>query len=223
MKDKLQLNGTIRTVLGRKVKKLRREGFLPATVYGRDFSPLSVQFTAKELESVFDEVGESGLIELMLDDKKIPILFRNPQFHAIYGNLLHVDCFKVNLKEKITAMIPIEFIGESFAVKEGNVLVEAANEVEVEALPTDLPESIIVDISKLENLESQITVADLDVDRTKVEILNDATQVIIKVEEPRVEEEPIVAEEVTPGEVPATAQKTEEELAAKEAAEKEDK
>lgn len=219
-----QLKAEVRTVMGRKVKQLRRQGLVPATVYGYGIEPISIQLVEKEIDKVFEESGESTLIDLQLDGKSMPILFKNPQYHPISSDLIHVDCYKVNLKEKITAMVPIEFVGESMAVKLGNVLVEVFNEIEVEALPTDLPEKIIVDVGKLETLESQITVADLEVDKSKVTIKTDAGQVVVKVEEPRVEEEPVAAEAVVaPGEVPATEQKTPEELAAKEAEDKENK
>jgi len=206
-KEKHQLNAQIRTLLGRKVKQLRNQGLLPATIYGKGLESISIQVNLIEAEKVFEEVGESGLVELMVNEKeKLPILFRNPQYHPVEGNLIHIDCYKVNLKEKISAMVPIEFIGESQAVKDGNTLMTVTDEVEVEALPADLPESIEVDLAVLENLESVITVADLKIDKSKVEILTDAEQLIAKVEEPREEEvEPVV--EVTPADVEATAQK----------------
>lgn len=208
-----KLNAVTRTITGKKVSKLRKQGLMPSSVYGQGMTPISVQIVDKEMEAIFSHVGESGLVELILDGKSLPIIFRNPQYHPLTGNLLHIDCFKVNLKEKITATVPIEFIGESAAVKEGKVLVEVSVEVEVEALPADLPEKIEVDLSKLETIESMITMADLVVDRSKVEIVNAADQVVVKVEEPKVEEEPEVAEEViAPGDVPATEQKTDEEL-----------
>jgi large subunit ribosomal protein L25 len=206
-----QINAEIRNVFGRKVKHLRREGLIPATVYGKGFEPISVQTSCTEFEKVYDIVGESGLVNLIIGKDTWPVLFRNPQYHPVDGSLMHIDCYKVNLKEKITTFVPIELVGESPAVKAGNILVPVTEEIEVEALPTDLPESITVDIAVLENLDSMITVADLNVNRSKVEILTDAEQVIVKVEEPREEEEPVV--EVAPEEVPATAQKSEEEQA----------
>ncbi|MDD4938106.1 MAG: 50S ribosomal protein L25 [Candidatus Shapirobacteria bacterium] len=209
-KEKHEIKATIRTNVGRKVKQLRNEGFLPATIYGHDFESVSIQFNLIELEKIFDEVGESGLVELVIDDKKIPVLFRNPQYHPVTGHLIHIDCYKVNLKEKISTMIPIEFIGESLAVKNGNILVTVTDEIEVEALPTDLPENIEVDLVVLENLESIVTVADLKIDKSKIEILTNLEQVVVKVEEPRAEEEPI-AEEVSPEDVEATAQKGDKE------------
>lgn len=192
-KEKHEIKAELRTVLGRKVKKLRKEGFTPATVYGNKFESLSVQFKTLELEKFYNEVGESGLVELLIgEDNKLPILFRNPQYSAVESNLLHIDCYKVNLKEKITASVPIEFIGESQAVKEGNVLVEIINEIEVEALPTNLPEKFEVDISVLNAIDDMITVADIEID-DKVEMVTALDQVIVKIEAQRVEE---VVEEV---------------------------
>ncbi|MDD2224713.1 MAG: 50S ribosomal protein L25 [Candidatus Shapirobacteria bacterium] len=210
-KEKKQIKAELRTVLGRKVKKIRKEGLLPATVYGRNFEPISVQFKAMELERLFNEVGESGLVELLIDTQKIPVLFRNPQYSPVESDLVHIDCYKVNLKEKITATVPIEFIGESQAVKEGNNLVEVSNDVEIEALPADLPESITVDITVLNTVDDMITVGDIKLGE-KMEMVTQLDQVIVKVEKPRVEEEAPVEEEAQ-GAAPAMNQKTEEEKA----------
>ena len=213
-KEKHQIKADKRTVLGRKVKQLRKDGYLPATIYGHKFDSVSVQFNTKELEKLYDEVGESGLVELLVDSEKLPILFRNPQYSPIDGEMIHIDCYKVNLKEKIVATVPIELVGESQAVKDGNVLVEVTNEVEVEALPTDLPEGITVDISGLLAVDDMITVADIKLEG-KVEMVTHGDQVIVKIEEPRAEEEILPpVEEVAPGDVPAMNQKTEEEKAA---------
>lgn len=221
-KEKHQAKADVRTVLGRKVKKLRKEGLIPASIYGHKFEPISVQFKALELEKLFDEVGESGLVELLVGEEKLPILFRNPQYSAVEGNMIHIDCYKVNLKEKITATVPIEFVGESQAVKDGKVLVEVSNEVEVEALPADLPESITVDISGLNQVDDMITVGDIKLEG-KVEMVTAPDQVIVKIEEQRAEEViETPTEEVAPGEVPAMNQKTEEEKAAAEAEKKEE-
>ncbi len=208
-KNNPQINAEVRSTFGKKVKHLRSEGLLPATVYGKGFDPISIQMKSKELNKLFEEAGESSLIDLLVEKENYPILFKNPQYHPVEGNLIHIDCYKVNLKEKITATVPIEIVGESVAVKEGLVLVEITNEVEVESLPTDLPERIEVDISQLVNVDDTITVADLKVD-DKVEIQNSPDQVIVKIEEPAAEEE-IEEPEVAPGEVPATEQKAEEE------------
>ena len=223
-KEKHQVKATTRTIAGRKVKHLRKEGFLPATVYGKAFESLSVQFNAAEIEKLFNDIGESTLVEVILDEKeKLPVLFRNPQYHPVEGNMIHIDCYKVNLKEKISAMVPIEFVGESQAVKDGNTLVTVTDEVEIEALPADLPESIEVDLAVLDNLEATVTVADLKIDTSKLEILTDTEQLIVKVEEPRVEEEVAPVEETTPVDVPAMNQKTDEEKEAAAKAKEEEK
>jgi len=203
-----QLKAEVREIKGRKVKHLRKAGITPAGVYGHGFESMSISINTAELNKIFDEVGESGLVDLTVDGKTIPILFRNPAYHPM-GGMIHIDCYKVNLKEKIVATVPIELVGESPIVHLGNVLVDVTHEIEVEALPTDLPEKIEIDISGMDTLESVITVGDIKV-ADNVEIKTDLTQVIVKVEEPKVEEEP-VAEEVAPGDVPATEQKAGEE------------
>jgi len=219
-----KLNAQVRIITGKKVKQLRKQGLLPTSIYGQGMEPVSIQVVDKEMEAIYSHAGESGLVDLILDGKTLPILFRNPQYHPVGGNLVHIDCYKVNLKEKITTFVPIEFIGESAAVKEGKVLVEVVNEVEVEALPADFPEKIEVDLSKLETIDSVVTIADLVVDRTKVEIKNDPEQVVVKVEEPKVEEVEVVPEETTEVVVaPAMNQKTEEEKAADDAKKAEEK
>lgn len=217
-KENPQIKAALRTVVGRKVKHLRSIGQIPSTIYGHQFEPLSVQFTALELDKLFEQVGESGLVEILIGDNKYPVLFKNPQYHPITGDLIHLDCYKVNLKEKITATVPVELVGEAPATKVGNTLMHILNEVEVEALPADLPEKIEVDITGLIEVDSKITVADLNIDRSKIEIKNAPEQVVALIEAPRVEEEPVATEEATPADVPATAQKTEEEKAAAEAA-----
>lgn len=222
-KENPKLKADVRMITGKKVKQLRKQGFLPSTIYGQGMEPISIQVVDKELEAIFKHAGESGLVDLILDEKTVPVLFRNPQYHPVVGNLLHVDCFKVNLKEKIVTNVPLEFVGESPAVREGKVLVEVLNEVEIEALPADFPEKIEVDLAKLENVESVIAISDLVIDRSLLEVKNEPTQVIVKVEEPKVEEEPVVEEIVAPEDVPATEQKTPEELAAADAKAAEEK
>lgn len=211
--------------MGRKVRQLRNKGLLPVSIYGHGFESISLQLDYKATEKLFNEVGESGLVDLVIgEDKALPILFKNPQYHPMSGSLLHLDLHKVNLKEKIVATVPIEFVGESSAVKAGNVMIGITSEIEVEALPTDLPEKIIVDISKLTEVDSVITVADLEVEKGKVEIKTDEDQVVVKIEAPKEEIIEEVAEtEVAPGDVPATEQKTPEEIAAADAAKKEEK
>ena len=206
-----------RELTGRKVKQLRKLGKTPATVYGHNFEPISISLTTIELNKLFAHVGESTLVEILLGDTKLPVLFKNPQYHPVSSDLIHIDCHKVNLKEKIVATVPLEFIGESMSVKNGNVLITVLDEIEVEALPADLPENIQVDLSVLVDIDAQITIADLNIDRSKVEVKNEVDQVVVKTDLPKVEEEVVAEAEATPADVAATSQKTPEELAKKDA------
>lgn len=206
-----------RELTGRKVKQLRNKGLTPATIYGHNFTPISISVSTMELNKLFSHVGESTLVEIKLGDTVLPVLFKNPQYHPVTSDLIHIDCHKVNLKEKIVATVPLEFIGESLSVKNGNVLITVLDEIEVEALPADLPENIIVDLSVLTDIDAQITIADLNIDRSKVEVKNEADQVIVKTDLPKVEEEVVAEVEATPADVEATSQKTPEELAERDA------
>jgi large subunit ribosomal protein L25 len=190
------LNATPRTILGKQVKKLRREGQLPANVYGKGLPSTSIQVATKDFKDVFAEVGETGLIDLMVGDAKHPVLVKNLQMNYQANVPLHVDFYEVNLKEKVKAMVPLEFVGEPKAVTENiGTLIQPASEVEVEALPAELPEKIEVNIEPLAEIDQQITVADLHAP-TGVTILTDEAQVVAKIAEIVIEEEPEpVAEE----------------------------
>lgn len=187
------LEAQVRQILGRKVKKLRKEGLIPGSIYGKEFKSISVQMDAKNMVSLYRELGESGLFDLKVDKDTFPVFFKNPQFHPVSGEIIHIDLYKVNLKEKTTVDVPVELTGESASVKAGNVLINVIDTVEVEALPTDLPEKFEVDISKLMTLEDMVTVADIAYDKTKMTIITEADQVIAKTEEPK-EEEMVMAE-----------------------------
>lgn len=184
------LNAAPRTVLGKQVKKLRREGNLPANVYGKGLASTAIQLPLKDFKAVFAEVGETGLIDLMVDGTKHPVLVKNLQLNYRTHDPLHVDFYEVNLKEKVKAMVPLEFIGEPKAVTENvGTLIQPASEVEVEALPESLPEKIEVNIENLAEIDDQITVAEITAPEG-VAILTDPGQVVAKIAEIVVEEVP---------------------------------
>src|SRR5258708_3687083 len=198
-----------REVLGKKLKQLRREGILPGNVYGKDLQSLGVQLPIDEFQKIFKLTGSTGLVDLQVDGDKVrQVLIHNVAFDYRAQKPLHADFYQVNLKEKVTTMVPLEIVGEAPAVTEKlGQLLHTLSEVEVEALPTDLPENIQVDVTHLAALDDQITVADLK-KPTGVEIKNDANQVIAKIAELVVEEpkEEAVAAE---GEAPAEGAETE--------------
>ena len=197
------LHAPPRTVLGKQVKKLRREGQLPANVYGKGLASTSIQVASNDFKEVFSEVGETGLIDLMVGEKKHPVLVKNLQMNYASSTPLHVDFYEVNLKEKVKAMVPLVLAGEAKAVTENvGTLLQTLNEVEVEALPEALPENIEVNIENLAQVDDQIMISELTVPEG-VTILTDESQVVAKIAEIVVEEEPEpVTEEGAEGETP---------------------
>ncbi len=179
--DKHTLKANKRTVLGHKVKNLRKQGLLPANIYGKKVKSLAVEVAEKDFTSVFAKVGETGLIELTVGDEKKPVLVHNVAYNPVTDKPLHVDFFQVDLKEKVTAKVKLVMIGESPAVKDKvGVLLTIISDVEVEALPSDLPDKIEVDITVLSALDQTLKVSDLKVS-DKIKILTNSASEIIKV------------------------------------------
>ncbi|HSX40742.1 MAG TPA: 50S ribosomal protein L25 [Candidatus Saccharimonadales bacterium] len=172
-----------RTTLGKKLKKLRRDGLFPANIYGRDIKSLAVQLPYKDFEHVFKEAGETGLVDVHVEGEVRPVLIHNVQIDPLSRMALHADFYQVNLKEKIKAMVPVELIGEPKAVTDKvGLLMPLLSEVEVEALPTDLPEKLDADVSHLAAIDDQLAVADLKTP-SGVTILTDPNQAVAKIAE----------------------------------------
>jgi large subunit ribosomal protein L25 len=182
--EKHILKAEKRDTLGRKVKHLRSEGFIPANIFGKKVKSLSVKVSLEKFKEVYKEAGETGVVELDLDGKeKRPVLIHNVQVGPLNGNILHIDFLQVDLKEKVTAEVPVELIGESPAEKQGlGTVVTQVNEIEVEALPQDLPEKFEVDLSVLTEVDQSIFIKDIKVDAAKVTILDNLDDIVVKVE-----------------------------------------
>jgi large subunit ribosomal protein L25 len=220
--DKATLSADPRKILGKKVKNLRKEGIVPANIFGKDFKSKSLQVDGKEFRKVFKESGETGVISVEVGKESYPVLIHKIQLEPRTDSVLHVDFHKVNLKEKITTNVPIVLDGEAPAEKTGiGLILQTVDELEVESLPTDIPHEIKLDVTKLEEVGQSIHVKDLKVDRDKVEVKNDPEETVVTVQTAEMKEEP-VEEEKTPEEVEAIAEKGEEEEAA-EGEEKEEK
>ena len=206
MPDKIKIKVNKRSVTGRKVKKLRRDGILPANIYGKDIKSLAVKLSVKDFQKVFDKSGETSIIELSVDKetKTRPVLVHNIHRHPVSGDFLHADFYQVDLTKKVAVDIPIELSGEAPAVSKGGVLIQLLDEVKVEALPTDLPDKFTIDISKLEKIGEGISLQTIKVDPKKVKLVTDnIDDLIVKIEEQAKEEEekPVEAEtEVVEGE-----------------------
>ena len=172
-----------RKILGKKVSKLRKEGLLPANIYGKGVKSLSVQVPYKDFEKVYKEAGETGIVDVEIEGAVRPSLIHNIQQNYAEHKILHADFFQVNLKEKVKAMVKIITVGEPKAVSEKlGLLMQTLNEVEIEALPTDLPDKIEVNIEPLAALNDQIIVGEIKAP-VGVTILTDPTQVIAKIGE----------------------------------------
>lgn len=187
--EKVELKAEPRSILGKKVKTLRRAGFLPAVIYGHDFKPLSVQVPVKDFERAYAKAGESSLIYLDLDGQSHPIIIHDVVRDPVHSAWQHADFYRVRLDEKIHAKIPLNFSGESPAVKGlGGILIKNIHELEVEGFPQDLPHQIDIDISGLAEFGSQITIKDLAVS-DKIQIKAKADEIIALIQEPISEEE----------------------------------
>ncbi len=158
---------------------------------------------AGDFEKIYRDAGESTIVGLQVGETEpVKVLIQDIQKHITRGQITHVDFYQVNMAEKLTATVPIEFVGESPAVKElQGTFVPTLYEVEVESLPGDLPSEIVVDISALKNFEDAIRVKDLPVDHSKVEILVDDPEMTVAAVQPPKSEEELEAELAQPTEV----------------------
>ena len=191
MANKITLSADTRKVTGRKVKTLRAEGILPANVFGKKIKSETIQVAFSDFKKVFEEAGETQIVELVLGGKKRPVLVANVQVDPVTDDFIHADFHEIDLKEKVTATVPVELTGEAPAEKEGlGILVQLIQELDVEALPAELPESLEVDISGLAKVDDAVLVKDLKLDRSKVEIDSEEDAIVAKIEEPQKEEEP---------------------------------
>ena len=190
----LELKAEIREDAGKKLKSLRKQGIIPAVVYGSGHKPISIQIDYKEFEKVFEQAGESTLIKLKVKSEKLKVDDKNVLIHEIAKDpvsdkFIHIDFYQVRMDRAIKAEVPLVFVGEAPAVKtlEG-VLIKNITEVEVEALPKDLPHEIKVDISVLDVFDKHIRVKDLILPQG-VKLHLDPEEVIVSVLPPRAEEE----------------------------------
>lgn len=204
------LHAEKRDLRGKQLQAARRDGVLPAVVYGPKEEALALSLSYAEFEKVFKEAGESTIITLAGAGEGLDVLVQDVAYHPVTGAPLHVDLYAVEKGKKVQVNVPIEFVGEAPVLKLEGVLTKVLHEIEVEAMPKDLPHEIVVDVSGLADFEDHITVADLVVP-AGVTILNDAEETVVSVakaeEEP---EEPAEAIDMASIEVEAKGKKEEE-------------
>ena len=187
----MNLEVQIRNEKGRRVKDLRRQGLIPAELYGKGIENMHLAVKSKDFKNVFKEAGESSIINIVVFDKnkkeEIPVLIHDIQKDYLTDDIIHIDFYRVRMDEKIRTYIPLEFIGESPAIKNyGGILNKSMLEIEIEALPKDLPHNISVDISQIKELDQSIYVKDLSIPKN-VKILVDPETVIATVSLPKEE------------------------------------
>lgn len=177
-----------------KLSALRRQGFIPAVVYGHGMTPLSVAVQTREFERIRRTTGESAIVELQFGDgKTITTVVHEFQKNSIRDTYTHVDFLSISLDETLTSRIPIRPVGTPIGLKEGGVLEHSLYELEVEALPLDIPDYLDVDVSEL-GLKHSIHVSDLQLG-DKIKVLTNEAATVFSVVAPAIEEAPPAPEE----------------------------
>ncbi len=185
----ITLEAKKRETIGRAVKKLRKQGIIPAVLYGPEVETVNVELDLKEFEKVYKQAGESSLISLKLDKDSYSVLIHEVKLDPMKGTPLHADFYQPILTEEVEAWVPLVFEGEAPAVKDlGGTLIKEVQEIEVKALPEKLPHEIKVDVSSLKTFEDEILVKDLNLEEG-VSVDKEPEDIIALVTPPEKEEE----------------------------------
>ena len=206
----MQLKASVRDLLGKRSRRLYGQGKLAAVVYGHNAKPTPLVLDRLEFQKVFVKSGRTHLVDLVIGgDKAEKVLVREIQTHPRRLGPIHVDFYQVNLEEKITVEVPVHLVGESAAVKRGDAdILQPIHSLRVECLPSDIPEAFEVDLTPLEEIESELRIADIKVPKG-VTVLIDSDELVVKIikkREMKVEEEVPAAEALVPAEGEAAAE-----------------
>ena len=181
--DRLELHAEKRTITGKKVRRLRREGWVPAVVYGPGVESRSLQVRRREAEAVLAGAGTSQLVSVLVSGEKSPFhtLVREVQRDPISREVLHIDFYQVEMGKPITVDVPLVLVGESPVVERGlGILLQQRETIEIECLPKDLVEAVEVDLTGLTEVGQEITVADLAIP-ANIRVLADPDEVLVSV------------------------------------------
>ena len=212
----MKLNANLRQLTGNHAKKLRSEFIIPAVVYGLGNPSISLEVAYNDFVKVFVASGETSLVDLNFDEKSKKVLIKDIQKDPVSGRAIHISFIEVNLKQKIKASIPVIVEGaeEAPVIKSGTgILNFIKQEIEVEALPTDLPHEFHVNISNLENIGDEVKISQIEFDRSKVELVNATEEdLILNIDRPQEEtaEEVTLTEEERIAQLEASSEKPEE-------------
>lgn len=197
-----ELQAQVRTVTGKQVQSLRREGWIPAVLYGPSVQSRPLQLRARESEAVIRQAGTSHLVTLNIaGERPVQVVVRDLQRDVLTQKLIHLDLYQVEMTKTLTVEVPLVLVGESPVVKRGEgILLQGTQTVEIECLPGDLVDAIEADLSVLTEIDQQITIRDLAVPST-IRILSSPDEMVVRVaslEAPVVEEEEVVPSAAEP-------------------------
>jgi large subunit ribosomal protein L25 len=188
--EAILLDAELRNITGKAVRHMRREGYVPAVVYGHRTEPISLQVSERALHQALRVAGANRLITLKVPGQDAPkmVLVRELQRDVLSHAMLHVDFYEVVMTEEITAEVPVVLIGESKLVKGGGgLLFQGLDTIEVECLPGDLPQEVEIDLSALVEIDQTVAVHDLKLG-DGVKVLTDLNEVVVKILPPEAEE-----------------------------------
>lgn len=187
--NELILEATSRELIGKKAKKLLKQGIIPAVIYGHKIKPQSLSVNYVDFKKLYEKAGESTIIDLKIGQKSsVKALIQDIQFSPKGYSFVHIDFHQVEMDEKLHTEVGLKFFGESKAVKEmGGTLIKNIDSLNIECLPKDLVHEIEVDISSLDSFDKSIKVKDINIPQG-IKVLDDKNEMIAIVEAPRVEE-----------------------------------
>ena len=179
-----ELAAEVRTIHGKKTKRLRRQGYVPGIVYGPTNDPISVQFVYRAIEVTLMNAGGTNLIDIVVDGKTFPSLAREVQRDVVRGDILHVDFLAVDENQRIRVEVPVVMEGQSpvVAAREG-ILITGRSSLTLEVFPGDIRNQIIIDLSRLTEMGSEVLVRDLEFGEN-VTVHNDPNEMIAKIVQP---------------------------------------
>ena len=215
----MELSAQTRDIVGKKVRTLRNQGLIPAELYGHGFKNMHLALPSKEFNKVLKLAGSTSVITLMIGKDQKSAMIHDVVRHPVTSEVTHVDLHQVRMDEVVKAHVPLEFVGDSPAVKEkAAVINRTMSEIEVEAFPQNIPHTITVDISSLADFDQTIYVKDLPIPKN-VTVLADAEAAVVTAMAPAPEEEVAPAEAV---DVSAIKTEGEEKKAERDAAKEQD-
>ncbi len=214
----MQLQAKKRETLGKKTKYLRREGEIPAVVFGKGIDSVNLTLDYNSFDKTYRQTGETDLIDIVAGEEKFKVLVKDVQYNPVTTKISHVGFYKPDLTIRTEAQVPVEVIGEenNELVKSGAAIaLQLIQEITVEALPEDIPHSFTIDVSGLTEIGQSINVSQLNYDKEKVSIPDiDPEEDLVRIDEivvqEEVEEAPVSEEEAIAG-LEATEEKKEEE------------